>query len=461
LFGASLSVKVALMIIKNSAEIGSTPLRRNAVEILESGIAAVLPANVLTKAVNYFAGHHMLAVNGRFYNPGSRIFVIGGGKAGGRMAEVIETMLPESMLIAGLVIDKSSNFNTNKIKVYSAGHPIPDSRGEQAVKEMLALKEKHRIGENDTVICLLSGGGSALMPYPAEGITLDDKKAVTDALLSCGAEIVEINTVRKHLSRIKGGWLGRWFAPARIITLIISDVIGNDLSTIASGPTYPDATTFKDALAVIDRYGLAEKLPVKVMALLRSGAEGKILETPKHLDNCDNYIIADNKPALEEMKRKACELGFNPLVITAEQKGETSVIAVKRALEIANGNYYGYDALIIGGETTPKLPQNCGTGGRNQHYVAASLSVLKKLSGEWVIASVGTDGCDFMPGIAGAIADNNTLQSIRNGFSDIESYICRYDSNTLLKSTGNSLIITGDTGTNVGDIMLYLLKKQV
>jgi glycerate-2-kinase len=224
------------MIIKNVSEIGDTPLRLSAIAILEAGIEAVLPANVLAKAVTYFAGHNMLSVNGRFYNPGRRIFIIGGGKASGKMAEVIESILPESILIDGLVIDKSSTFNTQKIKVVSAGHPIPDSRGEQAVKEMLSLKNKYQINECDTVICLLSGGGSALMPYPAEGITLEDKQSVTDTLLSCGAEIAEINTVRKHLSAIKGGWLGRFFAPARVITLIISDVIGNDLSTIASGP---------------------------------------------------------------------------------------------------------------------------------------------------------------------------------------------------------------------------------
>jgi hydroxypyruvate reductase/glycerate 2-kinase len=197
------------------------------------------------------------------------------------------------------------------------------------------------------------------------------------------------------------------------------------------------------------------------MTRLRNGADGRILETPKHLDNCDNYIIADSKPALEAMKQKAVELGFKPFIITSEQKGETSVMAVKRALEIVNGNYNEYDALIIGGETTPVLPEKCGVGGRNQQYVAASISVLKNLPQEWLVASAGTDGCDYMPGIAGAIADNNTVPSILASSLDIESYICRYDSNALLKSIGNSLIVTGDTGTNVRDVMLYLLKKQV
>ncbi|MDD4924103.1 MAG: glycerate-2-kinase family protein, partial [Dehalococcoidales bacterium] len=365
------------MIIKNSAEIGSTTLRRYAIEILECGIEAVLPSNVLPKALSYYPGHGMLAVNGRFYNSGKRIFVIGSGKAGGRMAEAIETILPESIFTDGLVIDKSSDFDTERIKVVSAGHPIPDSRGELAVKEMLALKEGYKINECDTVICLLSGGASALMPYPAEGITLADKQCVTAKLLSCGAEIVEINTVRKHLSRIKGGWLGRFFAPARVITLIISDVIGNDLSTIASGPTYADFTTYQDALAVLEKYNLIDELPSNVIALLRNGAEGKLPETPKHLDNCDNFIIADSKPALDAMKYKSMELGFNPFIITSQQKGETTAVAVNRSFEILNGKYWEYDARIMGGETTPVLPRNCGIGGRNQQYTAVSMSILE------------------------------------------------------------------------------------
>ena len=448
------------MIIKNSAEIGFTPLRRHAIEILDSGIEEVLPSRVIPSAVSYYSGHDMLAVNGRFYNPGKRIFVIGGGKASGKMSEAIETVLPESVLIDGLVIDKSADFNTNIIKVVAAGHPIPDSRGEQAVKEMLSLKEKYKIDEHDMVICLISGGGSALMTYPAEGITLDDIQSVTKKLLASGAEIGEINTVRKHLSRIKGGRLGQYFSPAKVITLIISDVIGNDLSTIASGPTYPDSTTYKDALSVLDKYNLADKVPLNVIELLRNGAEGNVPETPKRLDNCDNYIIADSRPALEAMKRKALQLGFKPFIISSRQKGETTAVAVNRASEILNGKYERYDALIIGGETTPVLPADSGIGGRNQQYTAVSMSILKNLPGEWLVAAMGTDGSDYMPDIAGAMADNNTAKNIAENSADIESYIRRYDSNTLFKNAGNSLIVSGYTGTNVCDIMLYLLNKQ-
>lgn len=447
------------MIIRNSSEIGSTPLRRHAVEILEAGIEAVLPSNVIPKALLYYPENQTLSVNGCSYQLDKRIFVIGGGKAGGKMAEAIEQILPQSILIDGLVIDKSSDFDTKKIKVFAGGHPIPDGRGEQAVKKMLSLKEKYNINEYDTVICLLSGGGSALIPYPSDGITLADKQTVTAKLLCCGAEIGEINTVRKHLSRVKGGRLGHYFSPAGVITLIISDVIGNDLSAIASGPTYPDATTFADALFVLEKYDLIDKLLSNVITLLRNGAEGKIPETPKQLDNCYNHIIADSNLTLEVMRRKALESGFNPLIITSGQRGETTAVAVNRAFEILNGKYGEYDALIIGGETTPVLPEKCGIGGRNQHYVASSMSILENLPGKWLVAAMGTDGSDYMPGIAGAIADNDTVQTIHERSLDVESYACHYDSNTLFSSIGNSLILTGDTGTNVGDIMLYLLTK--
>ncbi len=196
-----------------------------------------------------------------------------------------------------------------------------------------------------------------------------------------------------------------------------------------------------------------------VITLLRNGAEGKIPETPKQLDNCYNHIIADSNLTLEVMRRKALESGFNPLIITSGQRGETTAVAVNRAFEILNGKYGEYDALIIGGETTPVLPEKCGIGGRNQHYVASSMSILENLPGKWLVAAMGTDGSDYMPGIAGAIADNDTVQTIHERSLDVESYICHYDSNTLFSSIGNSLILTGDTGTNVGDIMLYLLTK--
>ena len=181
-------------------------------------------------------------------------------------------------------------------------------------------------------------------------------------------------------------------------------------------------------------------------------------ETPKALDNCRNYIIGDNNLALQAMAQKASEVGFHPYIITAEQKGDTSDVAWLRAGEIINAERTKYDVFLLGGETTLRLPELAGTGGRNQHYAAVSLLAMKEYAGEWAMASVGTDGSDFLPDIAGAIVDNTSLRSLRSKNVDVQSYLNRCDSNTLLKKLGNSLISTGNTGTNVGDVIVYILK---
>jgi len=183
-----------------------------------------------------------------------------------------------------------------------------------------------------------------------------------------------------------------------------------------------------------------------------------VAETPKTLNNCHNYIIGDNKLALKAMLEKADEMGFTPHIITAEQKGETTEVARSRANEISSSKYGGYNAILIGGETTPKLPATAGRGGRNQHYAAVSMLAMKQYPGEWVVASAGTDGSDFLPDVAGAIVDNNSPDIARAQGIDVESYLDGYDSNVLLDRIGDSLIITGDTGTNVGDVIIYLLK---
>ena len=447
------------MLIKNSSELGYTPLRRCALDIIETGIKAVLPSVVLPSAIAHKPYNGAITINERLHPIGKRVFVIGGGKASGAMAEAFENILPESIITDGIVICKDDAYNTRKIRVFPAGHPIPDNRGECAVKEILSLRDSYRIGEGDTVFCLLSGGGSALMPYPSEGITLSDKQLITDLLISSGAKINEINMVRKHLSRVKGGGLGHYFAPAQVITLIISDVIGNDLSTIASGPTHPDPTTFNDALNVLDRYHIIDQTPGNVIDHFQKGIAGKIPETSKYLYNCHNYIIADSSLALKAMRRKAGELGFIARIVTSQQNGETAGVARQIARDIINGQFDNYDALIFGGETTPILPEKHGTGGRNQHFVCVSMLELKDFGGEWVVTSLGTDGSDFIPDVAGAIVDNKSWQAARDLSIDVISYIKQYDSHALLKLIGGCLIVTGNTGTNVGDIMLYLLKK--
>lgn len=449
------------MIIKNRDELSTTELRKQALDILESAINRVLPPNVMKSALRYDTAGRMLTVNGDTYSLSrGRLFVIGGGKASGLMAETLESIIHPENISAGMVNSKSQDYKTSKIKIVPAGHPIPDQRGISGVKEMLALRERYSINENDLILCLISGGGSALMPYPVNEIDLADKQKITELLLSSGAEIDEINALRKHLSEIKGGRLGRFFSPATVVSLLLSDVIGNNLSVIASGLTFPDPSTFSDAYSVLEKYSLLDRAPKRVTDYLRKGCQGNAEETPKTLDNCHNYIIGDNRLALEATAKKAEEAGFTPFIVTAEQKGETTAVAWSRANEILSTKYVAYDAILIGGETTPKLPANAGKGGRNQHYAAVSMLAMKQYPGKWVMASMGTDGSDFLPDVAGAMVDNHSLDSAKARGIDIKAYLGRYDSNTLLSRIGSSLIVTGDTGTNVGDVIIYLLKPS-
>jgi hydroxypyruvate reductase/glycerate 2-kinase len=446
-------------IIKNKGELSTTRLRKIALEIIESGIERVLPSNIIQESVKYDSKRRILFVMGDKFEIGGRIFIIGGGKASGLMAETFEKIV-NSDIAAGYINCVDTEYSTEKIKILKASHPVPNQNGVEGVKKMLALKNEYRIDANDVIICLISGGGSALMPYPAEGVSLEDKQETTKLLLNCGAEIEEINTVRKHLSRVKGGQLGRHFSPSRVISLIISDVIGNKLDVIASGLTTPDLSTFSNALAILKKYGLIDSVPENVIEHLRKGDSGYIPETPKSLDNCKNYIIGDLKMALDAMKEKSVQYGLNPVIVTSEQKGETTEVARMRAKEIKEGKYSKFDVILLGGETTPVLPENHGEGGRNQHYVAVSMIEFEKYADRWVIASAGTDGSDFTHEYAGAIADRSSVSVLEEkGLNAIE-YIERYDSNTLLRKIGRSLIVTGNTGTNVGDVIVYIFQQN-
>jgi glycerate 2-kinase len=448
------------MIIKNKDELATTELRKMALEIVEAGITRVLPTSIMRSAISYDSAHRTLTVSGDAYPVSrGRIFVIGGGKASGLMAEELENLVGYENITDGFMTCKANHFKTRKIRLVQASHPIPDQRGATGVQKMLSLKDQYAIGRDDLVLCLISGGGSASMPCPADGVSLRDKQEITDLLLASGAEIGEINAVRKHLSRVKGGRLGQFYAPATVISLILSDVIGNDLSVISSGPTFPDSSTFADAYEVLKRYDLLSKAPVAVVEFLKKGCRGLVAETPKALENCHNYIIGDNNLALQAMVRKASEMGLHPHIITAEQKGDTAAIAWSRARDIKNAENSAYDVLLLGGETTLKLPCQVGKGGRNQHYAVVSLLAMEEYKGEWVMASVGTDGSDFISDVAGAIVDTTSLRHLRSKDLDVQQCLDYCDSYTLLSKLGNSIIVTGNTGTNVGDIIVYVLKR--
>lgn len=447
------------MVIKNKEEIAKSELRRQALDMIEAGIERVLPSRLVKEAVSYDGERKMLKVQDKTYDLSrGRVFVVGGGKASGQMAEALEEILGPTNITDGVVNCLDDDYHPHKIKIREAGHPLPDQRGVEGVEEMLALRAQYGIDAKDLVLCLISGGGSALMPCPAGGVSLEDQQEMTELLLASGAAIQEVNVVRKHLSKTKGGQLGRFFAPARVLSLVISDVVGDDLATIASGPTFPDGSTFQDALGVLERYDLLSKAPANVVHLLEEGLAGRIGETPKTLALCQNHLIGNNKMALEAMAEEARVLALKPYIVTSEQTGEPAEVAELRAREIIEGKYQEYDTVLIGGETTPKLPPKPGLGGRNQHYVAASMLAMEGYEADWVLASVNTDGSDFLAETAGAIGDNASLAWAAEQGLDVGAYLEGYDSHTLFKKMGSSLIITGPTGTNVGDVMVYVLK---
>jgi glycerate-2-kinase len=449
------------MIIKNKGELSISALRQAALHIIEAGINGALPSTIMPRSLKFKPSPKTLIIDSTHYLiPKGRIFVIGGGKAAGLMAETLEKILSPATITYGVVNCLTKAYDTNKIKIIAAAHPTPDRRGVKGVERMLNLKDQYAINENDLIICLLSGGASAMLPSPVDGITLKDKQHITTQLIKSGAEIHEINALRKHLSKIKGGRMGRFFSPAKVLSLILSDVIGNDLDVIASGPTAPDSSTFPEALAVLKKYNLLAAAPPRVVAYILKGCRGEVPETPKEVDNCYNHIIGENRTALAAMAVKAKELGFKPYILTSVQKGDPTAAAKAMAKKIRSGLYQDYDVILTGGETTPRLPEKPGKGGRNRHFAAVSLTELKKYSGDWVMASIGTDGADYLKDAAGAIVDKMSAAKVISKKIDMQSYLDRYDSCTLLKKIGNSLIRTGPTGTNVNDVALYIFKKS-
>ena len=451
---------MVLVIIKNFEELASTKMRRDLLTILNAGISAVLPEKLMSGVVKYDPELEILKINDfQLDLTKGRLFVIGAGKAAGRMGVFFEKLIPSDKLGGGCLICNTKEFKPELLDLYLAGHPEPDQRNITGVKKILELKEKYSITKLDTVLCLLSGGGSALLTYPVSEVVLEEMQKTNELLLSSGAEIKEINAVRKHLSQVTGGRLGLYFEPTTVISLIISDIISNPLDAIASGPTAPDSTTFHTAYEVLRKYNLLDVVPTSVRNYIGNNLENQLLETPKRLANCKNFIIGDNKIAIESMFEMAKTLGYEPLVVSTEVTGEPNYEARKRAHYIKIAKYSDYNALILAGETTPVLPKNHGLGGRNQHYVAASILEMNKLDYEWALASISTDGADYLKGIAGAVVDHRSFNIVEKKGLDIQQYIDRYNSHSLLKELGNSLVMTGDTGSNVGDLIVYLLAR--
>jgi len=450
------------MLIKNYQQLAISQDRKIILDLLASGVARVMPNKILPQNITFDRQKKILTVkNKTFRLKQGRLFVIGGGKAVGQMAETLEKIIGPENITAGVVNCVNDKYKTKKIKINRANHPTPDKNGLKGVKQMLSLRKKFMINQYDLVVCLISGGGSSLLPYPRPGISLKDKQLATKQLINSGANIQEINTVRKHLSLIKGGQLAEFFAPAKIIGLIISDVVGNDLSTIASGITTTDKTTWQDTLKILKKYQLWDKLPSKLINLIKAGRAGKINDTPTQLYNSYNYIIGDNLMALRAIEHQAQRMGLAAEILNHRLTGKTKIAAGQITQKIIARKNKVKTIFIIGGETTPRVPGRHGQGGRNQHFALATAIILAKLkpNWSWTMASLASDGIDFIKQAAGAIIDWQTLPQIQNKKNNALKYLNKFDSYNFFKKIKHSLIKMNHTGTNVGDIILYLIDK--
>lgn len=389
------------------------------------------------------------------------VYVLGAGKASVAMAQAVERILGARVRFGFVNTKYGHGGKLKRVKVQEAGHPVPDENGVAGARELVGLARQARAG--DLVIFVVSGGASALTPLPAPPITLEEKQRVTQELLACGANIHEMNTVRKHISLFKGGQLAREAAPARLITLMLSDVIGDSMDVIGSGPTVPDESTFGRAWEILSGYGIAEKVPESVRQRLEAGVRGEIAETPKPGDEAfaktQNLVVGSNRLAVDAAARKARELGYKPLVLSTFLEGETKDVARVHAgiaKEIlASGRPVGRPACVIsGGETTVTL-RGSGLGGRNQEFAAAAALYLDGVDGV-VVLSGGTDGTDGPTDAAGAIADGRTVARLRAKSLSAAAMLADNDSYHLFEALGD-LIKTGPTGTNVMDVRLVLV----
>ncbi len=398
-----------------------------------------------------------------------RVLVLGAGKAGAAMSAGVEAALASHPgRIAGLVnVPAESVRPLRHIRLHAArpaGTNQPTAAGVAGTRIILDLAAS--AGPDDVALCLLSGGGSALLPAPVDGIVLEDKQRVTQLLHACGATINDMNAVRKHLSAVKGGRLAEAFTGRALFSLIISDVIGDPLDVIASGPTAADPTTFADALAVLERYDLLAQTPDSVLRHLRAGCEGKRAETPKTArQNVHHRIIGNNAMALAAAEAKARALGYEVWNLGSSIEGETREAATATAVLALSVRELGRPVsppacLLSGGETTVTLAPEHGLGGRNQEFVlAAALGFGRAGLHSTVILSGGTDGEDGPTDAAGAFADEETLSSAAAQGLDAADYLRRHDAYHFFQATGD-LLVTGLTQTNVMDVRVILIDKQ-
>ena len=469
--------------------------RERIIAVLDAAIRAVDPRAAVR--AHMARSGDVLRIGDRSYRLSEldRIVVVGGGKAGAPMAAAVHEIVPER-ITAGAVNVKyghaadsdgwqvrfehrllpgsdarpdlsspPSRADTGPIAIVEAGHPVPDAAGLAGAQRIAALLQG--LTERDLVIVLISGGGSALLPLPADAITLADYQVLTSLLLGCGADITEVNTVRKHCSRLQGGQLARLAAPARIATLVLSDVVGTPLDAVASGPTVPDRSSFADAWRILERYGVAEQAPASVCAHLRRGVTGQLPDTPKPDDplfeRVNNVVIGDNASAGRAAVAEAKRLGFTAALLTTFLQGEAREVgrvAAGLAQGIASGqsDFAPPACLVLGGETTVTI-RGQGTGGRNQELALAAAIALEGYAlppgVEVAVVSLGTDGTDGPTDAAGGIATADSIARAKALGLDARAALDANDSYHLLGALGD-LIVTGPTQTNVNDLVAVL-----
>jgi glycerate 2-kinase len=437
-------------------------LRDQACSIWQAGVDAVLPKTLLPSAV---ANHRALT---DAIAKAQRVLVVGAGKAGAAMSAALEEALGLHLPKAeGMVnVPADSVRPLQRIQLHAArpaGSNHPTAAGVAGAERMLDLVA--HAGPDDVALCLISGGGSALLPAPAESVTLADKQAVTKLLHACGATIHEMNAVRKHLSRIKGGRLAQAFTGRELFSLIISDVVGDPLDVIASGPTAADPSTFADALSILDRFGLTPRTPPAIIDHLRAGAAGRVSETLKQLPaNVHNLVLGNNRLALDAAKRRALALGYQVLDLGSFIEGETSQTALVVAGIVRSIRAHGQPlaspaCILLGGETTVTLGAHSGKGGRNQEFV---LALLHKLGADGLknlaALSGGTDGEDGPTDAAGAVIDEAGAARFAGNEEggSLDLALREHNAYPLLDACG-CLVRTGLTETNVMDLRVILV----
>ena len=435
-------------------------MKETAEKIFLAGVERVLPDKLIRAQVKL--SDDILSICGEQFNLRDiqHIYVIGAGKASALMAQETERILGERISEGHVITKYGHGCKLQHINLYEAAHPVPDENGVIAARKIIEIARK--ANEQDLVICLISGGASALLADTPEDISLDELRVTNELLVTSGATIVEINTIRKHLSEVKGGQLARLMHPARCVSLILSDVVNDPVDVIASGPTAPDASTFADAYAIVKRYKLDKLLPEAVTKRLLLGNAGVIPETPDAFHPCfqtiRNKIIGSNKIALEAAAAYAGEAGFNTHIITDSLQEEYTRVAglILENIEsfLAGRTNDQPVCLLFGGEPTVKV-QGSGLGGRNQHLALYLATKLANKPGVTILCA-GTDGSDGPTDAAGAVVDGTTIEMAKSKGIDVFQFLEQSDSYHFFKKAGGH-IITGSTQTNVMDIIIVLL----